>query len=101
MRQLLAIRMIQQAAPVLTCGIRSPNMDNMNNIRLIRQRLNLSQEKFGQAIGVTQGNISHYEAQLQNVPPDVARRVIEAAASMGVVVTFNDIYDCDQAEDAA
>lgn len=76
-------------------------MDSMNNIRHIRQRLGLSQEQLGKAIGVTQGNVSHYEAQLQNVPPDVARRVIQAAADRGVVVTFNDIYDCDPVEDAA
>lgn len=76
-------------------------MGNMNKIRHIRQMLGMSQEQLGKAIGVTQGNVSHYEAQLQNVPPDVARRVIQAAAARGGVVTFNDIYDCGPVEDAA
>lgn len=64
----------------------------MNNIHLIRQRLGLSQADFGAAIGVTQGNVSHYERQAQEVPPDVARKVIAAAAIRGLKVTFDDIY---------
>lgn len=68
----------------------------MNNIYSIRQRLALSQEAFGKAIGVSQGNVSHYEQGRQEVPPDVARRVIAAAAERGHVVTFDDIYAvCD------
>jgi putative transcriptional regulator len=63
----------------------------MNNIREIRRALGMTQAAFGSAIGVTQGNVSHYERG-QDVPPDVARRVIAAAAAGGVSVTFDDIY---------
>jgi putative transcriptional regulator len=63
----------------------------MNNIRQIRQLLGLSQTAFGEAIGVSQGNVSFYELG-QDVPPKVARKVIEAAAARGVELTFDDIY---------
>ncbi|MBK5915132.1 helix-turn-helix domain-containing protein [Rhodocyclus purpureus] len=63
----------------------------MNNILTIRERLKLSQAAFGKAIGVTQGNVSHYERG-QEVPPDVARRVIAAAALHGLHISFDDIY---------
>lgn len=66
----------------------------MNNILTIRERLKLSQAAFGKAIGVTQGNVSHYERG-QEVPPDVARRVIAAAAQHGLRISFDHIYgDC-------
>lgn len=63
-----------------------------NNIKQVRERLGLSQASFAEAIGVSQGNISHYECQRQNVSPDVARRVIAAAHKLGVVITFDDVY---------
>lgn len=73
----------------------------MNNIHQIRKRLGLTQEAFGEAIGVSQGNVSHYEQGRQEVPPDVARRVISAAETAGHVVTFDDIYALPPPEKAA
>lgn len=52
----------------------------------------MSQASFAEAIGVSQGNISHYECQHQDVSPDVARRTIAAARKHGVSVSFDDIY---------
>lgn len=69
----------------------------MNNILHIRKRLGLTQVAFGEAIGVSQGNVSHYEQERQEVPADVARRVISAAEERGVVLTFDDIYRTDAA----
>lgn len=63
-----------------------------NNIKQVRERLGLSQASFAEAIGVSQGNISHYECQRQDVSPDVARRIIAAAQERGVSVSFDDIY---------
>jgi len=63
----------------------------MNNIFRIRQLLGLSQKAFGGAIGVSQGNVSHYEHG-QDVPAVVARRIIDAAAQLGVHLGFDDIY---------
>ncbi len=68
----------------------------MNNIRHIRQLLGLSQAAFGDAIGVTQGNVSLYELG-QDVPSRVARRLIEAAKARGHVLTFDDIYGAEVA----
>lgn len=64
----------------------------MNNVQTIRKRLGLSQAAFADAIGVSQGNVSHIESRGQEVRPDVARRIIAAAAERGVVLTFDDIY---------
>lgn len=63
-----------------------------NNIKRVRERLGLSQAAFASAIGVSQGNVSHYERQRQDVSPDVARRVIAVAHERGVHITFDDIY---------
>lgn len=58
----------------------------------IRKGLGLSQAEFAAGISVTQGNVSHYECGRQQIPPDVAARVISFAKSRGVEVTFDDIY---------
>lgn len=74
----------------------------MNNISYIRSELGLSQSELAAAIGgMTAGNISHYEQGRQEVPPDVARRLIAAAAELGVVLTFDDIYAPSTSEQAA
>jgi transcriptional regulator with XRE-family HTH domain len=65
---------------------------NMNNIRKIRERFRLPQSAFARVIGVTQGNISHYEHQRQEVPPSVARRIIEEGKKRSMHITFDDIY---------
>jgi len=63
----------------------------MNAIADIRARLRVTQAALATGIGVTQGNVSHYERG-QTVPPDVARRLIAFAAGLGHVITFDDIY---------
>jgi putative transcriptional regulator len=67
------------------------NISDMNNIRHIRQLLGLSQKAFGDAIGVSQGNVSFYELG-QDVPPKVARKMIDAAAMAGISLSYDDIY---------
>lgn len=63
----------------------------MNSIKHIRTQLGLSQKALGDGIGVTQGNVFFYEHG-QNIPPTVAKRLIDFAQSRGLVLTFNDIY---------
>lgn len=63
----------------------------MSNLKSIRDRLGLTQAALGEALGVTQGNVSFYEKG-QTVPPTVARRLIEVARSKGVALTFDDVY---------
>ncbi|MBP9032774.1 MAG: helix-turn-helix transcriptional regulator [Pseudomonadales bacterium] len=64
----------------------------MNNVSKIRRLFGLSQKDFGEAIGVTQGNVSHYEQGRQEMPPAVARRVIAAASERGLALRWDDIY---------
>ena len=64
----------------------------MNNILEIRQRLGLSQAAFAAAVGMSPGNISHYETGRQGVPERAARKIIRAANDLGVPVTFDDVY---------
>jgi transcriptional regulator with XRE-family HTH domain len=67
-------------------------MRHMHHLKAIRARLDLTQAAFAEAIGVTQSNVSHYECGRQQMPPDVARRLIATAKEMGVDLSFDDIY---------
>lgn len=64
----------------------------MQNVKTIRKRLGLTQAALAKAIGCTQGNVWHYEARGQTVPPEVAKRLIQFAAKKGVTIGFDDIY---------
>jgi transcriptional regulator with XRE-family HTH domain len=64
----------------------------MNGIKAIRTQLGLSQTEFGEALGMTQGNVSLYEVADQTVTPKVANRIIQLAAAKGFHCTFNDVY---------
>lgn len=67
----------------------------MNKIKSIRMRLGVTQSSFAEGINMTQGNVSHYEKG-QTVPPEVAARVIGFAKTLGVSLSFNDIYESPQ-----
>lgn len=67
-------------------------MDSMNNVLPIRKHLGMSQDEFGKAIGVSQGNVSHYELGKQEVSPEVARNIREFCCTRGVRVTLDYIY---------
>lgn len=68
------------------------SIECMNNVLSIRQRFGMSQDAFGGLIGVTQGNVSHYENGRQDPPPDVAKRIIEEGAKLGIRLTYDDVY---------
>ena len=63
----------------------------MNTISQIRARLGVTQTAMGGGIGVSQANVSNYEHG-QAMPPHVASRLIAFAASLGVTLTFDEIY---------
>jgi len=63
----------------------------MTPIQNIRQRLGVTQSALAAGIGVTQGNVSHYERG-QTIPPDVAAQIIVFARARGHDLTFDDIY---------
>lgn len=58
----------------------------------LRTRLGLSQAELAAGIGVTQGNVSHYEVRAQTVPPQVAAKLIEFARSHGLSIGYDHVY---------
>jgi putative transcriptional regulator len=68
----------------------------MNNVRHIRQTLGLSQDALAEALGMTQGSVSQYELG-SDIPPRVARKLIDVAAGRGVDISFDDIYTSEAA----
>lgn len=66
----------------------------MNTFRALRERLGLTQDSLAKSLGVTQGNVAHYERG-QTVPPDIARLLIARAKELGHDVTFDDVYAVD------
>lgn len=63
----------------------------MNKILTIRKKLNVTQAELADALGVSQGNVSHYERG-QTVPPDIASRLICFAKDRQLFLSFDDIY---------
>jgi putative transcriptional regulator len=63
----------------------------MYGISHIRAKLGVTQQALAVALKVSQGNVSHYERG-QNVPPEVAKRLISFASGRGLVLSFDDIY---------
>lgn len=63
----------------------------MNAIKVIRERLALTQTALGEGMGCTQGNVGHYERG-QAVPPDAAMRLIVFARTHGLDLTMDQVY---------
>lgn len=63
----------------------------MNTISQIRAHLGVTQVAMADALGVSQGNVSNYERG-QAMPPHVAGRLIAYAGSLGVTLTYDEIY---------
>lgn len=73
-----------------------------NLFKVLRVRMGLSQAKMAKILGMTQGNVGHYENKGQTIPPDVAKRLIYEASVLGHRVTYEDIYgEVQRAEDKA
>lgn len=64
----------------------------MSPIKTIRERLGLTQAALGDAIGVSQGNVGHYEKRGQLVSVPVAAKLIRFCEKRGLTVTFDDLY---------
>jgi putative transcriptional regulator len=63
----------------------------MHRFRAIRLKLGVSQSAVAKALGCAQPNISFYERG-QTIPPEVARKLIDYAVSLGMPLTFDLIY---------
>lgn len=70
----------------------------MNRIRTIRARLGITQEELAAGIGCTRSNVSAYECSegAAVVTPFIACRLISFASSLGVKLTYNQIYGDDE-----
>jgi DNA-binding XRE family transcriptional regulator len=62
-------------------------------IKEIRERIGLSQEEFGKAIGVGQAAISQYENGERTPNLKTAKNLIGFAAQHGIVITLDYIYE--------
>lgn len=62
------------------------------NLTIMRKRLGMTQRQVAALFEQTSANVSHYERGKQELPPRLARRLIEAAGAMGVDLSFDDIY---------
>lgn len=63
----------------------------MSRIKEIRERLEMTQSDFAEALGCTQGNIGHYERG-QTMPPERAERLIVFAARKSLKLTLDQVY---------
>jgi putative transcriptional regulator len=64
----------------------------MNNLKIIRKKLGITQAELAKLIGCTQGNIGHYENKKQTIKPEVAQRIVSVARERGLNITYEDIY---------
>ena len=72
----------------------------MHNVKPIRERLELTQKAFADALGCTQGNVANYERG-QTPPPKVALKVTEVAAARGLPLTMGQVYGVEPLPDPA
>jgi transcriptional regulator with XRE-family HTH domain len=63
-----------------------------NLLKQIRLRMGMTQQEFADMLGITQGNVGHYELREQTMPPEGAKKLIAEAAGRGHRVTYEDIY---------
>lgn len=72
----------------------------MHNIKVIRERLGVTQAALAAGLGCTQANVGHYESKGQSVPPDMAKKLIAYAKTLGHDITFDDVYATPEAEES-
>lgn len=78
----------------------------MNILKLIRERLDLTQRGLADLLGCSQGNVANYEGGRQTIPPAVAGKLIDICAGRCLQISFDHIYgtadlpDLDKAEPA-
>ena len=63
----------------------------MHHLKLIRERLGVTQQVLAEGIGCTQGNVGHYERG-QTLSPEMAAKLIAFACSRGLRIGYDHIY---------
>ena len=63
----------------------------MSTFKAIRHCLGVTQADLARALGMSQGNISFLERG-QTITPDTAKKLIAYAASLGVGLSYDQVY---------
>lgn len=63
----------------------------MSTFKAIRQCLGVTQAEISRGLGMSQGNISFLERG-QTVTPETAKKLIEFAATLGVKLSYDQVY---------
>lgn len=66
-------------------------MAGMSTFKAIRQCLGVTQAEMSRALEMSQGNISFLERG-QTVTPEVAKKLIAYAATLGVTLSYDHVY---------
>ncbi|WP_408636922.1 helix-turn-helix transcriptional regulator [Paraburkholderia sp. RL17-368-BIF-A] len=72
----------------------------MNSVSTIRKRLELSQHDLSVLLGVGQSAVSQYENDGCDPSVKVARKIVELAASRGIVITIAEVFAPSEKEGA-
>jgi len=66
-------------------------MAPMSTFKTIRQYLGVTQAEMSRALNMSQGNISFLERG-QTVTPETAKKLIEFAATLGIKLSYDQVY---------
>ncbi len=66
---------------------------NKPKLREIRESLGLSQQKFGDAVGITKMAVSHIENGFRGLSGDLALRIQDFLKSQGMTVSIDELYE--------
>jgi len=64
----------------------------VNNLRKIREALNISQTALAELVGCSQGAIGHYEAGRRTPSLFVCRELVKALNRSGAKVQFDEVF---------
>jgi len=64
----------------------------MNNIRLVRERIGITQSELAKVVGCTRGAICHYETGRRGMDIELCRTFISAFKKHGVEVTIDELF---------
>jgi putative transcriptional regulator len=64
----------------------------MSNMKVVREKVRLTQADLAKKVGVTQGAIAHYENDRRKPGLDECRRIVSALNSSGADVTLDDVF---------
>ncbi|ARZ01847.1 helix-turn-helix domain-containing protein [Yersinia ruckeri] len=64
----------------------------MNNLRILRERIGLTQSELAELAGCTPGAICHYETGRRGMDINLCRQFVEILNSFGAVVGLDDVF---------